>query len=50
MIMKADTDLCIVKGLCWSETARNYANCRPFLAFQTLDCVNCSLKDFGVLN
>ena len=27
MIIKADTDLCIIKGLCWSETARNYANC-----------------------
>ena len=37
MIIKADTYLCIIKGLCWSETARNYANCRPFLAFQTLD-------------
>ena len=50
MIMKTDTDLCIVKGLCCSETARNYASCRPFLALQTLDCVNGSLKDSGVLD
>jgi hypothetical protein len=50
MIMKTDTDLCIVKRLCCSETARNYASCRPFLALQTLDCVNASLRDSGVLN
>ena len=50
MIMKTDTDLCIVKGLCCSETARNYASCSPFLALQTLDCVNGSLRDSGVLN
>ena len=37
MIIKADTYLCSIKGLCRSETASNYANCRPFLAFQTLD-------------
>ena len=37
MIFKADTYLCIIKGLCRSKTARNYVNCRPFLAFQTLD-------------
>jgi hypothetical protein len=37
MIVKADTDLCIIRGLCRSETARNYSNCRPFLAFQTSD-------------
>jgi hypothetical protein len=50
MIMKTDTDLCIVKGLCWSETARSYADCCPFLALQTLDCVNGSPNDSGVLN
>ncbi len=50
MIMKADTDLCIVKGLCRSETARNYAIRRPFLALQPMDCVDCTLNDSGVLN
>ena|SRR5438445_33598 len=50
MIMKADTDLCTIKGLCWSETARNCGSCRPFLALQPPDCVNCSLNDSGVLN
>ena len=50
MIMNPDTDLCIVKGMRWSETARNYASGRPFLALKPLDCVNFSLKDPGVLN
>ena len=50
MIMKADTDLCIIKGLRRSEAARNHAIRSPFLALQPPDGVDCSLNDSGVLN
>lgn len=49
VIIHADTDLCIVKRRCWGETARNHASGCPLLAFHALDCVNLTLKYFGVL-
>ena len=50
MIMKADTDLCIVQRLRRSEAPRNHAIRNPFLALQSTDCIDCTLNDSGVLN
>ncbi len=50
MIIETDTYLRVIGGLRRGETARNYWNCRPFLAFKTLDGLNCPLNNFGVLD
>jgi hypothetical protein len=48
MIIKTNTNLLVVKGLCWSVSPRNNANCCLLLALRTLDSINRSPNNLGM--